>query len=107
MKSITNKTTGELIRELREDEALPLRKIAAQLDIDTSFLSKIERNERRATRDQIIKLAEIFKVEKNYLMIPYLSEIVYYQIGEEDCANEVLKVAEAKVKYLKTTNNGK
>ena len=107
MKSTTTQTTGELIRQLREGEELPLRKIAAQLDIDTSFLSKIERNERRATKDQIIKLAEIFKVEKNYLMIPYLSEIVYYQIGEEDCANEVLKVAEAKVKYLKTTNNGK
>lgn len=102
MKSNQTLSTGELIRQLREEENLPLRKVAAQLDIDTSFLSKIERNERRATKEQIVKLTEIFKVEKNYLLIPYLSEIVYYQIGEEDCASEVLKIAEEKVSYKKT-----
>lgn len=101
MKSNQTLSTGELIRQLREQEELPLRKVAAQLDIDTSFLSKIERNERRATKEQIIKLTEIFKVDKKYLLVPYLSEIVYYQIGEEDCANEVLKVAEEKVSYQK------
>lgn len=102
MKSNQTPSTGELIRKLREQEELPLRKIAAQLDIDTSFLSKIERNERRATKEQIIKLTEIFKVDKNFLLVPYLSEIVYYQIGEEDCAHEVLKIAEEKVFYQKT-----
>jgi transcriptional regulator with XRE-family HTH domain len=107
MKSNTILSTGELIRQLREQEELPLRKVAAQLDIDTSFLSKIERNERRATKEQIIKLTEIFKVDKNYLLIPYLSEIIYYQIGEEDCANEVLKVAEKKVSYQKTLTKKK
>ncbi len=101
MKIDTSQKTGDLIRKLRENKELPLRKVAAQLDIDTSFLSKIERSERRATREQIIKLAKIFEVEKNYLMIPYLSEIVYYEIADEDCANKVLKVAEQKVKYLK------
>jgi len=107
MKSNQTLSTGELIRQLREQEELPLRKVAAQLDIDTSFLSKIERNERRATKEQIIKLTEIFKVDKKYLLVPYLSEIVYYQIGEEDCANEVLKVAEEKVSYQKTQTKKK
>ncbi|MFM2224950.1 MAG: hypothetical protein RJA07_1152 [Bacteroidota bacterium] len=107
MKSNQTLTTGELIRQLRDEKELPLRKIAAKLDIDTSFLSKIERNERRATKEQIIKLTEIFEVEKNYLLVPYLSEIVYYQIGDEDCANEVLKVAEEKVSYLKTQSKKK
>ncbi len=105
MKSNQTLSTGELIRQLRELEDLPLRKVAAQLDIDTSFLSKIERNERRATKEQIIKLTEIFRVEKKYLLVPYLSEIVYHQIGEEDCANEGLKIAEEKVYYQKTQSN--
>jgi transcriptional regulator with XRE-family HTH domain len=104
MKSNQMPSTGELIRQLREQEELPLRKVAAQLDIDTSFLSKIERNERRATKEQIIKLTEIFKVDKSYLLVPYLSEIIYYLIGEEDCANEVIKVAEEKVSYQKNSN---
>ena len=37
------KSFGELIRELRENEGLPLRKVAAFIDIDASTLSKIER----------------------------------------------------------------
>jgi transcriptional regulator with XRE-family HTH domain len=103
-KSNATQTTGELIRKLREEKELPLRKIAAQLDIDTSFLSKIERSERKATKEQIHKLEEIFEVEKDYLMIPYLSEKIYYELSEEDCAAEVLKVAEERVKYSKRKN---
>ena len=101
MKTKIAQTTGELIRKLREEKELPLRKIAAQLDIDTSFFSKIERSERKATKVQIHKLEEIFEVKKDFLMVPYLSEKIYYELLEEDCANEVLKVAEERVKYEK------
>jgi transcriptional regulator with XRE-family HTH domain len=102
MKSNLVQTTGEIIRQLRGERALPLRKIAALLDIDTSFLSKIERSERKATKDQIHKLEEIFEVKKDYLMIPYLSEKIYYELSEENCANQVLKVAKARVNYKKS-----
>ena len=34
-----SETFGEYIRRLREEKNLPLRKVAAQLDIDTSTLS--------------------------------------------------------------------
>jgi transcriptional regulator with XRE-family HTH domain len=36
------KSFGEYIRKAREEKGLPLRRIAAALDIDTSILSKIE-----------------------------------------------------------------
>ena len=102
MKTKIAQSTGELIRKLREEKELPLRKIAALLDIDTSFFSKIERSERKATKEQIHKLEEIFEVEKDALMIPYLSEKIYHELSEEDCATEVLKVAEERVKYEKS-----
>ena len=54
------KTFGEYIRKLREDKQLPLRKVAAALDIDTSILSKIERNERKPTYEMSPVLAETF-----------------------------------------------
>ena len=101
MKSNSFQTIGEVIRQLREERELPLRKIAALLDIDTSFFSKIERNERKATKEQIHKLEEIFEVKKDFLMIPYLSEKIYFELLEEDCASQVLKVAEERVKYEK------
>lgn len=105
MESNKNLTTGEIIRQLREEQNLPLRKIAALLDIDTSFYSKIERNERKATKEQIHKLEEIFSVDKNFLMVSYLSEKIFYELSNEDCATEVLKVAEQRVQYSKINCN--
>jgi DNA (cytosine-5)-methyltransferase 1 len=91
---------GAIIRKLREDRHLSLNTVAIALNIDTSLLSKIERSERNATKDQILKLCETFRVETKYLLIPYLSEIVCEGIGSEDCAEEVLKLSENKIKTM-------
>ena len=95
------KTTGEIIREQREAKGLLLRQVAGQLDVDVAILSKIERSERTATRQQVIKLAEILKLNEDNLLIQYLSEKIAYEIADEDLANEALKVAEERVAYLK------
>jgi transcriptional regulator with XRE-family HTH domain len=92
---------GETLRTLREEKNLPLRKVAHQLDIDQSFLSKIERNEKRATKDQIIQLAKIFKVDEQELLLQYNSDKVLYEIMEEKNPKEILKIAEEKINYYK------
>lgn len=76
-----------------------LRHVSAQLDIDTAILSKIERGERKATRDQIIKLAEILEINKESLIVQYLSEKILYEIQDEDLGIQALKVAEKTIKY--------
>jgi HTH-type transcriptional regulator, competence development regulator len=95
---------GEHIRKLREERKLPLRKVAAELDIDQSILSKIERGERKASREQIIQIARIFRVEEKDLIINYLSDKVVYDLINEDLADEALKVAEKKINYIKNQN---
>ncbi|MEM6737203.1 MAG: helix-turn-helix transcriptional regulator [Bacteroidota bacterium] len=45
------------MRKLREDQDLPIRKVTANLDIDSSTLSKIERGERSASKDLVKKAA--------------------------------------------------
>jgi len=93
-------TIGEQIRKLREDNGLPLRKVAAELDIDQSILSKIERGKRKASKDQIIQIAKIFSVDEKELLINYLSDKVLYELIDEDLAADALKVAEKKIKYV-------
>ena len=93
------KTTGELIRDKREKKGLLLRHVSAQLDIDTAILRKIERGERKATRDQITKLADILVLDKESLLIQYLSEKILYEIQDEDLGIQALKVAEKTIKY--------
>lgn len=97
---------GEQIRALRENQGLPLRKVAAELDVDQSILSKIERGERKASREQIIQIAKIFNVDEKDLLINYLSDRVLYELKDDDLASEALKVAEQKIKYMTNSKNG-
>jgi len=95
---------GERFRELRLLEKLPLRKVAAQLDIDVAILSKLERGERRLTKEMVKKMAEIYHQELEPLMIQYLSERVLYEIGDEDLAVEALKAAKVIVLTARQPN---
>lgn len=49
---------GNRIRELRDKQGVLQRQLAALLEIDTPMFSKIERGDRRAKREHVIKLAE-------------------------------------------------
>ena len=98
------KTTGEILRESREKKGLLLRHVSALLDIDTAILSKIERGERKATREQINKLAEILEINKESLIVQYLSEKILYELKDEDLGIQALKVAEKTIKYRVTKN---
>jgi transcriptional regulator with XRE-family HTH domain len=103
MKSskIRTESFGEFIRRLREEKELPLRKVAALLDIDQSTLSKIERNERRANDEMISKLSSIFEVNETDLKVTLLSDKISYDIISSNLNTDVLKVAEEKVNYYK------
>ncbi|MDO8930495.1 MAG: helix-turn-helix transcriptional regulator [Bacteroidota bacterium] len=95
------KTFGETLRKLREENSMPLRKLAALLDLDQSTLSKIERNERRANTELINKLSDIFKIDKKNLQISFMSDKVAYELLEEENPRDILKVVEQKICYLK------
>lgn len=95
------KTIGEIIREGREGKGLLLREVADKLHVDVSFLSKIERGNKRPTKKQIHKLSQIIKVSERELMLAFLSDRLVYEIRDEDLASEALKVAEQKIEYLK------
>lgn len=92
---------GDTIRKLRESKGLPLRTVSAFLDIDQAILSKIERGQRKATREQVVKLAEYFKVKQNDLLVAWLSDKLVYEVKDEDFALQAMQVAEEKIKYNK------
>lgn len=92
---------GEKLRHIREEKELPLRKVAALLDIDVAILSKMERGERRITKEVVLKLADIYNYNADELMVSFLSDKILYEIQDEDLGIEALKVAEGKAKYIK------
>ncbi len=90
-------TFGLKIKELRLKLALPLRKVAAYLDIDQAILSKIENGKRSANRELVIKLALYFQVEKKDLLVAWLSDNLLEELKNEEYALNALKMAEYKI----------
>jgi len=89
------KSFGEYIRKSREDKGLPLRKVAAALDVDTSILSKIERNERRATTEMIPIFAETLEKTEKEIQIQFIQSAIITDLGQlnylKDGLKEILK----------------
>ncbi|MEI6864639.1 helix-turn-helix transcriptional regulator [Flavicella sp.] len=100
----TKQSFGEYLRKLREENNLPIRKVASKLDIDPSTLGKIERGERSANKEMIPILSTLFGIEEKTLGLILFSDKVAYQIIGEENTNEILKVAEEKIQYLKNLN---
>jgi len=96
------KSIGETLRELREQRNLLLREVGAKLSIDPTILSKIERDERMPTKEQVESLSNFYVKNKNEVVLAWLSDKLVYQVNGEELGLEAMKVAEEKIKYQKT-----
>lgn len=81
---------GNKIREIREEQGLLLRQVAAHLEVDTALVSKLERGERKAQRSQLALLAEFLKVEEKDLLLLWLADKIAESIEGEELAMDAL-----------------
>ncbi|MCB0495923.1 MAG: helix-turn-helix transcriptional regulator [Cyclobacteriaceae bacterium] len=93
---------GERIRELRESQGLLQRQLAANLEIDTPMFSKIERGERKAKREQVLKIAEILKASEQELLALWLADQIKEIVTDEDQALQALKIAQKDINQANT-----
>ena len=91
---------GEKIRTIRESKSLLLRQVAAYLEIDTALISKIERGERRLSREQVIKLAKFYNVTDEELLTLWLSDKLLDTIENDPFAMQGLNKAKNILKTL-------
>jgi HTH-type transcriptional regulator, competence development regulator len=98
---MSTKSIGERLREIRDEKELPLRKVAALLDIDVAILSKMERGERKITKEVVLKLAAIYDYNADELLVSFLSDKILNEIQNEELGIKALKVAEERAKYIK------
>ena len=89
---------GDRIRELREQDNILLRHLAAQLDIDTAMLSKMERGDRFFRKEDIVALAKIFKQSEEDLLTLWLADKILKTINEEEYKEQALKLALKEIK---------
>ena len=92
---------GNRIKELRESQGLLQRQLSAQLEIDTPMFSKIERGERRAKREQVLKIAELLKADEQELLALWLADQILEITTDEQQALQALKMATKDIKNKK------
>ena len=73
---------GRFLRNRREELGLPLRKVAAELDIDTSILSKIERNERSATKEMLPIFSSSLNLSEKDVQVEFIKSTIHDEFGE-------------------------
>jgi len=95
---------GEYIRKLRVENRLTLTQLAAYLGIDSGALSKIENGKKKLDEKILPKIAEKFNLDLNFLKNEFISEQIAYKVYESNCTNEVLQLAEEKIKSMKQRN---
>lgn len=99
-------TFGNHLRKIRKENNLTLRDLSSKLNIDSSLIAKIERNERTPTKDFIRQIAKFFGIEEKQLFNEYISDFIAYKIIQESADIEILKIAEEKVNYIKNKTDG-
>jgi transcriptional regulator with XRE-family HTH domain len=97
---------GEKLKELREAKGLVQRQVAAELEVDTAYVSKMESNEKPVSRTHLKKLSELLGIDGEELLIIWLADKVYDMVKDEDVALKALSVAEIQLKVnFKLKNN--
>lgn len=85
----------ERIRQLREEQQMPQRHLAAALEIDTATYCKIEKGERRAKGEQVIIIADVLQSDKDDLLALWLADQVPASVVDEkaiaDKAMDIVK----------------
>lgn len=95
---------GEFVRRLRTEKQLTLTQLAAQLDMDSANLSKIETGKRDFDEKRLDKLANVFNLNLEELKMEYFSDFIAKKIYKIDNSKDTLILAEEKVNYLRIKN---
>ncbi|WP_452221187.1 helix-turn-helix domain-containing protein [Lacinutrix salivirga] len=96
---------GNHIRELREEQSMLLRELAASLDMDVAYLSKIERGNRTARKEQVVAFAKALKQDRKQLLQIWMADQIVDMIKEEDDITGILKIAQKKIRKLAKEKN--
>ena len=88
---------GEYIRKLREEKNVLQRQLAALLETDTAFISKLEKGEKKATREQVSKLTAFFEVAEKESITLWLSDRIKDTLQNDPFSEEALNLTKQRI----------
>ena len=89
---------GGKLKELRESKGLLQRQVAAELEVDTAYISKMESNEKPVSRTHLKKLAALFGIEQEELQTLWLADKLHDIVKDEPAGLKSVEVVHAIMK---------
>ncbi len=65
----TNKNFGHVLKDLRTKKGLSIKQLSSKVDVNYSYISKLENNHSKPSEDFIYKIAALFDYDKEELML--------------------------------------
>jgi transcriptional regulator with XRE-family HTH domain len=87
----------EKLKELREAKGLLQRQVAAELDVDTAYVSKMENYDKPVSKAYLSKLAGLYGVDPKVLFTLWLADKVYDVVKDQEVALEAMEVAKKEI----------
>ena len=84
---------GTKLKELREKNGYVQRQIAAELEVDTAYISKVENDEKLLSKSHLKKIAELFNVAEKELIVIWLADKILNTIHNEENKQQALQLA--------------
>ena len=92
---------GQKLKELREARGLLQRQVAAELDGDTAYISKMENNDKPVSKAYLSKLAKLYALDEKELLTLWLADKVYDVVKDQEVALRAMEVAVEEIKSKK------
>lgn len=83
---------GEKLRALRKNKGFLQRQVAASLQIDSAYISKMEHDEKPVNRNHLKKLAKLYSIPEADLLPLWLAAKVLQVVENEQYGKEALKL---------------
>lgn len=84
---------GAKLKELREINGYVQRQIAAELEVDTAYISKVENDEKPLSKSHLKKIAKLFKVAEKELVVIWLADKILNTIHDDENKEQALLLA--------------
>lgn len=81
---------GQKLKELREEHQFVQREVAAKLEVDTAYVSKMENGTKQISRNWLPILAEMFDIPESELVTLWIADKVDKILVDEEHGIEAL-----------------
>lgn len=84
---------AQRIKKARIENGLLQKHLAVALNIDVPMYSRIERGDRQAKREQVIRLSDILNIEREELLSLWIADRINAAIGaDKNIGDKALKM---------------